>query len=806
MLLDLRDALRLLARHPATAAAAALTLAVGLGAVTGVYTLVRGVLLAPLDYPQPEGLLRVHRTLQTLEQSPNPRLAAIWNRLPVSYLDALDLRRRSRTLAGVGLFEGYTAVLEGGREPEEVAAARLDAELLRVLGVAPVVGRGFGPADVARRERLVLLSHALWARDFGADERIVGRAVRLDGEPHTVAGVMPRGFALAGREDRLWTPFAPSEDDLAMRDDHRYTAIARLAPGASLAAARDEAEGIAGQLAADHPEAAEGAGFRLVPLLDSVVGEHRGFLGLLGVAAVAVLAIACANVAHLLLAQGSERRRELATRLALGADRSRLVRLVLTQTLLLAAAGGLGGLLLAAGLRRALPLLLAEELPRLDEVAVNGPVVAFAAAASLATALLAGLLPAVLPSTVTLRETLAERGPGRRSRTVRDLLVVAEVALTMTLAAGAVLLAVSWLSLAAVEPGFAARGVLVQELRLPAWTYPDEGRRRQAAERLLARLEALPGVRAAALTSRLPTAGPAEVWGFRIAGRDPPGGDWTQGRSATMHFVTPGYLRLLGIPLLAGRPFHPGGGEPGRVVVVNRTLAERHWPGGDAVGGRVTMGEAQEVYTVVGVVADVRHRGAAAEPEELMIQPWSQRPPAALAALVAVEGEPLEHAAAVRAAIRRLDPGLPLPPAAELQEILERSLVGPRSRALLLGLSAGVALFLALVGTYGMTAFMVGRRRREIGIRMALGADAARIRRLVLGRTLALALAGVVLGTAGALAAGGWLASLLFGVRASDPVALGAVALLVTAGCLAAGWPPARRASRTDPARTLQAE
>jgi predicted permease len=516
-----------------------------------------------------------------------------------------------------------------------------------------------------------------------------------------------------------------------------------------------------------------------------------------------VLLIACVNVAHVLLAQGIERRSETALRLALGARRVHLLRQSAAEALVLAVCGGALGLLLAILARRALPLFLATELPRMEKIAVDGRSALFALGTGIAATLLSGLLPAVFASGDALRGAIAE---SRLAHLLQDALVVAEVALTLILTTGALALVTSWARLATADPGFDAHDVLVQEIRLPAWQYPDETRRAGFAARLLAALEALPGSQGAALTSRLPLPGPTEVWGFKIAGEETPKGGWTQGRSAVMQLVTPGYFQLLRIPLIEGRGFGGGGtgAEPARVVLVSRTLAQHHWPGRSPVGATVILHE-QETR-VVGVFADFQQQGLAAEAGELLIQPWSQGSPAKLAVLVRVAGRPMDAAASVRGALRQLDPGLPLPPAARLEDLVAQSAVGPRARALLLGLSAGIALLLALIGTYGVMAYRIGRRRREIAIRMAAGAGRAWVHRWVLRQALTLALAGALLGVLGALAAGRLLEGLLFGVAATGALGLSAAALLLIATCLAAAYLPARRASRIEPAPILRGE
>jgi len=795
-----RYALRRLARNPLVSLTVILTLAVGVGAVTTAFTIVHGT-LSPLEYPRAGDLVRIYQTLGELKSSPNPRLAAIWNRLPVSYLNTGDWRQRSRTLRGIGLYESYTAVLEPGGEPLEVAATKIDSELLSTLGVAPTLGRPFSAAEVTRRERLVLLGHGLWTKVFGGDRKILGRALRLDGQPYTVVGVMAPGFEIAGSKDSLWTPAGPTDDDLAVRDENRYSGVGRLAPGATLEAAQAEMDRLAAELAAAHPETNAGTGVRLTPLLDTVIGDSRRVLALLSAAAAAVLLIACVNLTNLLLAQGVERQREMALRLALGARRAHLVRQSGAEALILAVAGSAGGLLLAALARRLLPLLLVDELPRLEKIAIDWGVVLFALGAGLTAILFSSLLPAILTPGATPREALAEP---RLVRISQDALVIAEVALTLMLTAGALALVTSWRRLATLDPGFDARDVLVQEIRLPAWQYPDDVRRGEFSARLLASLESLPGRTLTALTSRLPLPGMAMVWGFQVTGQNPPSRRWTQGPSATMQFVTPEYFRLLRIPILEGRIFDTRtASATDRPVMVNRTLAQRHWPGRSPVGERVVMKRTQE-YRVVGIFRDFRQRGLAEEPGELMIQPWSQGPSETFEALVKTGGRPLDYAPLLRRRLRELDPSLPLAPAARLEDLVARSAVGPRSHALLVGLLAGVALLLALIGTYGVLAYRIGRRRREIAVRMAIGAGRGRVVRWVLGRALVLVLAGVFLGVLGALATGRLLAGLLYGVEATDLRVLTGAALLLIAGCLAAAYFPARRASRIEPAGTLR--
>lgn len=809
---DVRHAFRVHANHPLLAATVVATLALGIGANSAIFNLVNGILLRPLPYPESARIVRLYQTYERLRTSPNPRLQRAWNRLPISYFNALDYRRDSRAISAIGLFEEGSATLQGGGEPVEIEAAAVDAELFQVLGVRPALGRTFDAGEVKRRERLVVFGDELWRGFFGGDPEVLGRAVLLDGEPTTVIGVMPRRFQIAGgKRDRLWTPLALVDDDLRQRDDQRWSALARLAPGVSLTETREDLDRVATAQAAAFPDTNRGVGVRVAPLLDAVVDQSRPILTLLMAAVAVVLAVASVNVAHLLLSQVSSRQGELAIRRALGASRGRLALQLFAENLVLALAGGALGLLAAAKGKALLLAWIPADLPRTDEVAVDGRVLALTLGTSLAAALVCGLLPALSSSAAGSLEVLrgGSAQGGRGGLSAHNGFVVVEIALTLMLTAGAALLVHSFLRLSAVDPGFRTRGLLVQEVRLPAWRYADEHRRAEFSASLLARWSALPGVRSVAFTTKLPFAGLALVAGFQVPGLDSEGEDWTQGRSASMKFVTPGYFATLSIPVLEGRGFS-GSDRPerGRVLVMNETLASRTWPGESAVGRSIVM--SGETYTVVGVVADIRHDGVDAEPGVLMYQPWTQHTGAvmadALTAVLEVEGNPMDHAAAVRRTLFEIDPAVPVPAATTMERLLADSVGTPRSRTSLVLLLAGLALFLALVGTYAVMSFTVGRRVREIGIRMALGADASRVRTLVLKRTAWLTGWGIVLGILGALAGSRLFKGLLYGVTATDPPTLAAAATLLAAAALGAGLVPAVRASRVDPVQALRNE
>jgi putative ABC transport system permease protein len=786
-------------RKPFTSAVAVLILAFGATAMTMVVSL-RTALLGPLDYPRPAELVRLYETHETLRDSANPRLAAMWNRVPVAYQNVVDWRAKASAFAAIGLYQSYSATLVvANEEPRQIEAGRLDADLLATLAVAPQLGRPFRPEETHRREPLALLGHELWASVFNADPRLVGRAIELDGQPHTIVGVMPAGFAIAGRQDRLWTPLGPSPADLAARNEQAYAAIGRLAPGASLAAARAQLETVAAGLATAHPETNRGASVRLVPWLDVVVGESRPLLRLLTLATALLAATVCVNLALLWLALDAGREPEVALRTSLGALPRRLLVERASRLLPLALVGGVAAWGLAALGGRLVPWLFAGELPRLERLRFDGQALGLALAAALVTTAAAVLLSLLGAPRRALAPAL-----GRAPRTGQPLLVIAQLALGLVLLALALAVARDWRTLAVVPPGFEPRGVLVQELRIPAWLYPLDARRRELGDRLLDALEALPGVERAALTSRLPAPGPAEVWGFRIAGEPAATGTgWTQGRSAVMQAVSPGYLDVLRLPLRAGDDFATAASaDGGLVVLVNRTLAERDWPGRSPLGAELEMGGAR--YRVVGVVEDLRSQGLAEAPGELLLQPWSQRPTSVAWALVRTVQDPLALAPSVRRTLRQLEPTMPLPPATTLEAVVSGSLAGPRARTLLLGSASGCTLLLALVGLYGVTAAHLARERGAIAVRLALGATPAAIVRATLGRTLGLAGAGALLGVLATGLGKGALARALPEVPAVSQGTLGlAVALLIGVSLLAASG-PAWQASRLDPAVALR--
>jgi putative ABC transport system permease protein len=798
---ELRQTSRGLLRSPGFTAVVALTLALAIGANTAIFSLVEGVLLRPLPFADPG------------------RLVAVWedhsraggeDRVSLAPATVEDFRR---TGAFSGLAAQWTSpvTLTGGGEAAALRAARVSPEFFRVLGVPPLLGRTFRPGKDAV-ERAAVLSHALWRRRFGGDPGILGRAVILDGKPFSVIGIMPRRFRvpLFFREPResaeLWLPLEipPAMDN---HDARVLQVVGRLAPGRSLESARAELAAAGRRLAAAVPQSWARVGTAAVPLEEQIVGDVRPVLLVLQAAVGLVLLVACANLASLLLARALARGRDLSVRAALGAGRARLVRLVLGESLLLALLGGGAGLLLAAWGARLLVRLAPAGTPRLEDVGLDAGTLAFALGLALAASLGFGLAPALraFGAGATVASRTGGRGgtAGRGQGRLRDLLVVGQIALALVLLVGAGLLGQSFLRLRRVDPGFRADHVLTLKLALPPARYADPGAQARFFEELFRRLRAVPGVIAAGGITRLPldtgwgsVAVAAE--GGAVAGEEPP--------LAGVRQVTTGYFDALGIPLREGRGFRAADDERSHpVVLVNDTLARRFWPAGRAVGRHLRIGPPGEPWRdVVGVVRDVAFDSLASTPEPEVFVPHTQLPSDWFQLVVRAGGAPLGVAAGVRGAVRELDRDLPVADVRPLSEHVAESIAGPRFSAFLVASFALAALVLSATGVFALTAYTVASRTREIGIRMALGAQPGDLLRWIVGRAARLAAAGVALGlAAGALLARA-LASQLFGVTAVDLPTFAGGALFLSGVCLAASYLPARWAARRDPRIALQ--
>jgi putative ABC transport system permease protein len=792
---DIRFGLRRLARKPGFTALAVLTLALGIGASTAIFSIVDAVVLRPLPIPRSGDVV-------TLWQSEGRELG---ERDTVSAPNYLDWKAQSQAFEAMAAYAGAAMTLTGQEEPELLRVGRVSGAFFRALGTAPSLGRTIQEADDRpEADRVVVVSEGLWKRRFGADRALLGRQLALDGRAHTVVGVIPAGLDWPQPHD-AWTPLVLGPNVLAARGAQHLQVVARLRPGHSRREAQAEMTAIGTRLAEQYPDTNTGQGVVVVGLHELMVGDVRQALLILLGAVGCVVLIGCANVASLLLAQARSRAGELAIRAALGAGRSRVARQLLTESLLIALLGGGLGLFAASYGLEALLALAPSDLPRMDEIGIDVRVLAFTLGASLLTGVVFGVGPALAASHTDLQPALKEGGrtaPGA-GRRFGSSLVIAEVALAVVLLAGAGLLMRSFWRLGRVDPGFDPGHVLTTTLFLPGHEYTSWDQRSAFYTRLVERLEALPGVESAGLTTTLPLSGWELEHEFRIEGRpEPPPG---QQPGASYDSVSPEYFRALRIPLKAGRFFSRlDAADAPPVVIVSEGLAQRYWPDENPVGARVVVEE--ESREVVGVVGDVRHQGLDAAPRPEIYTPVAQRPWKFANVVVRSTADPESVAGLVRAAILAEDVSQASTPLRPLGRLVSASIAQPRFRTLLLGSFAGAALLLAAVGLYGVIAHTVGQRTREIGLRMALGARGNDIFRSVVGQGLGLATAGIGVGLAAAAVLTRLLSSLLFGIGSWDPATFAAVCLALLLVAVVACGVPARRATRIEPVEALRHE
>jgi len=799
---DVQYGVRVLARRPLATGAAILALALGIGAATSVFSVVNGVLLRPLPYSQPD------------------RLAVILHggTGPVSAANYLDWKGQMSSFAGMGAAEYWRADYVGDGEAEKLYALRVTPGLLPMLGVRPALGRL--PASTATDTDTVavaevVLSHRLWQRRFAGDPAIVGRTIRLDGLPHTVVGVMPAGFLFApfwATNAELWAPLALGAR-ARNRGDRSLRVFARLQPDVSLTEARAEVRTVTDRLEGQFEGSNDDV--QLVSLTERVVGDVRQSLVFLFGAVGFVLLLTCANVAHMLLAHGAARAREFGLRLALGASTGRLVRQVLTESLLLVGAGGLAGVGLAWWGVAALRALGPPEIPRLDTVGIDTRVLLFAAAVSLLTGMLFGALPAWRASRSGLAETVRPDQGGDRRRGGRGLLVTAEFTLALMLLAWAGLTVRSFLRVQDIDPGFNPSGVLSMTMSVTGAPAGEPARRGTFYQNAVTAVAAVPGVLSASAINHLPLAG--DVWGltFRVEGRPEP--DAGAAPRATYRVILPGYFATMGIPLLRGRDLTAADGldaEP--VAVVSEYFADRHWPGEDALGRRFALrggsGEPRWMR-VVGIARNAAQEDWLEERREEMYLPMLQSrehltSPAShyayMTLVVRTTGDPELLVPSIREAIWRVEPGVPLSDVQTMASVVARETAGPRFYMVVLSAFGIAAIVLAAVGVYGVMSVSVAERRREFGIRLALGARPTRIVRLVVGEGLRLAIGGTVAGLAGALLGAGAMSSLVHGIAPTDPATLAGVSALLVVVALLACYLPARRATRADALAALR--
>jgi putative ABC transport system permease protein len=799
VLQDIRYALRSLRQHPVFALTAVLTLALGIGANTAIFSTVNGVLLRPLPFPEPE------------------RLTTVWGyhasigRETASLPDFLDWRRQARSFSGMAAWANTQFTVTGAGEPEVVRGALVTANYFGVLGSSIPVGRGFRDEEErGGATRVAVLGQGFWQREFGGRADVVGRRLILGGVPYTIVGAGARGLALPDEVD-VWAPLT-TDTTLGRRNDFLQV-VGRLAPGADLRRAQEEMGTIARRLERAYPSSNAGWGVQLVGLQERIVGEIRPallvFMGAVGL----VLLIACANVANLMLARVASREREVTIRAALGATRRRLVRQLLTESVLLALAGGALGLVLAVWGVRGLQALEPGTIPRLDEIGVNGRAFVFALALSVATGLLFGFVPAIRVLRYDLRAGLGETGRAlsghRAAGRTRALLVLAEVALACVLLVGAALLLRSCVRLQRVDPGFTSRAILTARLTLPRSRYDDPSRQAAFADELLEGVRNLPGVASAALASDAPLGDGPPYWSFAVAGVEQPPPEVVQ--DAVVFRTTPDYFRTFAIPLVRGRLYDASDrGDAPPVAVISEALARRYWPDRDPLGARITLGNPADTasvwMTIVGVVGDVRQEGPTSPASPQLYLPLAQVSSRSLLIALRATGAPLALTPAVKRVLAAIDPNLALSRVVTMDERLAGALARPRVNAVLLGGFAATALVLAALGIYGVIAYSVAQRTRELGIRMALGARADDVLRLVLRQGMVPVVAGLTLGLGGAAVASRVLRGLLYGVGDTDPISYAAVAAFLAAVSLAASYLPARRAALADPAVALRNE
>jgi predicted permease len=803
ILRGIRQAGRRLAGAPGLSAAVVLCVALGVGAVSGAFSLLEAVLFRPLPYPEPERLVMLwSRAVDGTDE-----------RIVVSRPDFLDWRERSASFSEMAAFSVWFPSLTLGDRSDKVLGALVSAGFFPALGTRPLLGRTFLPEEEQPgRDAVAVLSEALWRRRFGGDRNVLGRRIVLDGVPHTVIGVLPAGFRhpepiYLQETTEIWKPLALAPA-AAPRAQRFLRVLGRLRPGVTPRRARADLDAVARRLEAEHPDEDQGLGVGIVPLHEQLTGDLRPALRLALAAAAMVLLAACCNVSGLLLAGSARRSGEMAVRAALGAGRGRLARQALADSLLLALVGGALGAAAALPVTRALLALSPRAVPGGDGVALDARVLAVALAACLGTALAAGLAPARRAARRSPAAVLRAAPPavGGRAGRALALLLVAEIALALPLLAGTGLLAKTLGRLSAVPLGFNGGDVLTLRLELPAARYPTPADLRAFHERLLTLLAAIPGARAAGLTSSLPLSGLYDITREAAPGPNRPSGPAPQSLAVGYRAVSPGYFTALRIPLLSGRPFdtHDGDGAP-PVALVNATLARTVWPHESAPGKTITLRTATGAAAreVVGVVGDVRHEGPATAPRPEVYVPLAQSPSRFATLAVAAQASPTALATPIRALLHGIDPDLGAAAVQPMAALIEAALAGPRFWLTLAAVLGAAAVLLVGMGVYALAADAVGRRTREIGVRMALGADRGDILRLVLRRSLLLALLGIALGLGAALALTRLLAGLLYGVAPADPASLAAAGLFLLALVTAATWPAARRAARLEPVRAL---
>ena len=799
---DIRQGTRLLTRAPGFTVVAVLTLALGIGANTAIFSVTYAILLKPLPYPQPDQITLVTEN----------NLSRGWTSFSVSPANFLDWRAQTSSFSTLAAYGSRTFNYSGHGTPERLRALAGTAGFLEIFGGTPAHGRGFRPDEFEPgKDQVVILNHGFWQRAFGGRTDVINQAITLNGLPYTIVGVMHDHWRFSARDLSLFVPrsFAPA--DQTVRGAHFLSVVGRLKPDVTRESAHTELAALASRLETQYPDTNKGWGVVTTSLFDAAVGTFRPMLAILLGAVGLVLLVACANLANMHLARATGRAREIAIRAAIGAGRLRIVQQLLTESLVLACAGGALGLLLAYWATSSFVAAYPTLLPRSGDIGVDPVVLSFTLGLCLLTAFLFGLAPAVAAARTRFNETLkdgARAGSGRFRTLMRSGLVVTEVALALILLAGAGILLKSFSQLARVNPGFETDHRLSAFTLLPGPKYADPARVVDFFERVTADIAAAPGVQSVALTSTVPISGRDELYSIEFEGRPPlPAG---KGVSALYYAVSPDYFSFMGIPMLKGRPFtsQDRQGTP-RVAIVNDAFVKLHFPAEDPIGKRIRMGRnASIVREIVGVVGNVKHYSVTDKDTAQMYEPFLQAPSSAMSMLLKTGSDPTAFASTVRSSVARADPEQPVATVVTLGQMLSDAGALPRMQAVLMASLGAIALLLAAVGLYGVMAYSVSQRTQEIGIRMTLGANRGTVLRMVLAQAGLLTALGLVIGLAGAVALGQVLKSvlepMLFQVEPTDVATLTGVAVVLAVVALLAAVIPARRATRVDPIQALR--
>jgi putative ABC transport system permease protein len=805
---DLRYGIRTLMKNPGFTFVVVLTLALGIGANTAIFSVVNGVLLRPLPYYEPERLVMVWA------EQPIQKAQLGVTDYPVTVADFVDWRNQNQVFEHMAAMFGHRPNLTGGGEPESVAALYASASLFPLLGARLAMGRAFLPEeDLAGADRVVVLSHGLWQERYGADPKIIGQKITLDNRGFTVIGVTAPGFQFPQRGELparfrvamkidLYLPFGFTPAEMNDRLDDRLAVVARLKPGISVVQASAEMSAIARRLTEQYPQTNTDRGVRLTPLHQQAVGKARTALLVLLGAVGFVLLIACANVANLLLARAAGRQKEMAIRAALGASRWRVVRQLLSESLLLAFSGGAAGLLLAWRLVELLLSIASDNLPRAQDIRLDTRVAGFTLVVSLLTGIVFGLLPALQASKINFGEALKEGGrdsAGLLRRRLRGFLVVGEVALALVLLVGAGLLTRSFARLTEVDPGFDPRRILMMNV----WPQPPKYTNAQANafhQRTLERVRGLPGVEAAAMVYSAPLSGEGLRNSFGIEGRPA-----EETFNAGVRIISPEFFKTFRVPLVDGRLLaESDDAKAPPVVAVSESLARIYFANENPVGKRIIISGGTRA--IVGVVGDIKYSALDEEARAEVYFPMAQSTRRTMSLAVRASGDPMQIVAAVRGQVRAEDKEMPISNLQTMERLMDKSVAPRRFNMLLLGLFALVGLALAAVGLYGVMSYTVTQRTREIGVRMAMGAQTGAVLRLIVGEGMKLAIIGALLGLGGALALTRLMKTLLYGVSATDPLTFIAIAAALIIVALLACWIPARRAASMDPLVSLRVE